>query len=94
MFRRAALKPTGFARRLKEIGLFFQGKDEVHKTMRRPVRRLEKANIPYAIMGGMAVNAHRYERTTRDVDVLLTAAGLEEFRRRFVPRCRCGGGNT
>jgi hypothetical protein len=37
-------------------------------------------------MGGMAVNAHRYERTTKDLDVLLTPKGLEEFRKRFVPK--------
>ena len=34
----------------------------------------------------MAVNAHRYERTTDDVDVLLTAEGFAEFRRRFVEK--------
>src|SRR5262249_41569289 len=41
-------------------------------------------HIPYAIMGAMAVNAHGAERTTRDVDVLLTAEGLERFREQFV----------
>ena len=66
--------------------MFFQGKDEVYKTMRRLVKRLEKADIPYAIMGGMAVNAHGHRRTTGDVDILLTAEGLNEFRQRFVPK--------
>jgi hypothetical protein len=82
------MKTTAFDywKRLKEISMFFQGKDEVHKTMRRLVRRLEKAGIPYAVLGGMAVNAHRYERTTKDVDVLLTPAGFDDFRRRFVPK--------
>jgi hypothetical protein len=79
-------QPFSFQRRLKEIGMFFAGKDEVHKTMRRLVRRLTKAGISYAIMGGMAVNAHRHERTTRDVDVLLTPTGFDEFRRLFVPK--------
>ena len=79
-------KPFSFWERLKEIDMFFQGKDPVHQTLRRLVRRLEKANIPYAVMGGMAVNAHRYQRTTGDVDILLTPEGLEEFRRRFVDR--------
>jgi hypothetical protein len=79
-------QPFSFQRRLKEIGMFFAGKDEVHKTMRRLVRRLTRANISYAIMGGMAVNAHRHERTTRYVDVLLTPAGFDEFRRRYVPK--------
>jgi hypothetical protein len=32
----------------------------------------------------MAVNAHRAERTTKNVDVLLTADGLERFRQEFV----------
>jgi hypothetical protein len=79
-------RPFSYRQRLKEIWMFFQGKDEVHKTMRRLVKRLEKAQIPYAILGGMAVNAHKYRRTTGDVDVLLTAEGLEEFRKRFVPK--------
>jgi hypothetical protein len=45
---------------------------------------LEKAGIPYAIMGAMAVNAHGARRTTDDVDVLLTPEGLERFRKKFV----------
>jgi hypothetical protein len=71
---------------LKEISMFFEGRDEVHKTMRRIVRRLGRANIPYALLGGMAVNAHRYQRTTGDVDLLLTPDGFEAFRRLFVPK--------
>jgi hypothetical protein len=85
--------PTGttkpavsFWQRLKEIDMFFQGRDPVHKTMRAVVKRLEKARIPYAIVGGMAVNAHGHHRTTNDLDVLVTAEGLAEFRRRFVPK--------
>lgn len=66
--------------------MFFAGKDEVHKSLRRIVKRLEKAGIPYAIMGGMAVNAHKYQRTTGDVDVLLTPEGFAEFQKRFVSK--------
>ncbi len=66
--------------------MFFQGKDEVHKTMRRLVKRLERVDIPYAILGGMAVYAHGHRRTTGNLDVLLTAEGFAEFRRRFVPK--------
>src|SRR5262245_7527637 len=72
--------------RLKEIDMFFEKRDKVHKSMHRLVKRLEKAKIPYAIMGGMAVNAHRYERTTGDVDVLLNPKGLADFCRLFVPK--------
>jgi hypothetical protein len=79
-------RPFNFLDRLKEIDMFFEGRGREHKTMRRLVQNLEKATIAYAIMGAMAVNAHRHERTTKDVDVLLTQEGFVEFRRRFVPK--------
>jgi hypothetical protein len=72
--------------RLKEIDMFFEGRGKEHQTLRRLVKRLDAAGIAYAIVGGMAVNAHHYERTTRDVDVLLTLEGFREFRRCYVPR--------
>ena len=77
-------KPFSFMARLQEIGVFFENKSPQHKTMRRLAQRLERAAIPYAIMGAMAVNAHGARRTTEDVDVLLTREGLEQFRRQFV----------
>src|SRR6516162_8242871 len=77
-------KAFRFMDRLEAIGMFFQKRSPQHQTMRRLVRRLKKAGIPYAIMGAMAVNAHGAERTTRDVDVLLTSEGLDRFRREFT----------
>jgi hypothetical protein len=84
--RKAGFDPKTFSfmNRLQEIGLFFQKRSPQHQTMRRLARRLQKAGIPYAIMGAMAVNAHGAERTTRDVDILLTVEGLERFRQEFV----------
>jgi hypothetical protein len=73
-----------FMERLQEIGMFFQKRSPQHQTMRRLAKRLTKAGIPYAIMGAMAVNAHGAERTTKDVDVLLTPEGLARFRDEFV----------
>src|SRR5437660_8867300 len=73
-----------FTARLEEIGMFFRKRSPQHQAMRRLARRLQKAGIPYAIMGAMAVNAHGAERTTKDVDVLLTPEGLERFRKEFV----------
>ncbi len=64
--------------------MFFQKRDPVHVTMRRTARLLKKAGIPHAVMGGMALNAHQYRRTTDDVDFLLTKAGLDEFCRRYL----------
>src|SRR5688572_22152289 len=71
--------PWDPADRLKEIGMFFNGTDPVHATMRRVAERLERAGISYAIVGGMAVNAHGHRRTTGDVDFLVTAEGFGAF---------------
>jgi hypothetical protein len=79
-----AIQTANFWGRLKEIDMFFAGNDAVHQTMRHVVDKLEGAKIPYAIVGGMAVNAHGYRRTTADVDVLMTQAGFAAFRRLFV----------
>jgi hypothetical protein len=79
---RAAL-PT-FTDRLREIGMFFDGTDAVHQTMRRVAVSFENAGIAYCIVGGMAVNAHKYRRTTADVDFLLTADGFREFAGRLA----------
>ena len=55
----------------------------VHTTLERLARRLDEEGIPYAIVGGMALFLHHYERLTRDIDVLVTRTGIE----RFVGRC-------
>jgi hypothetical protein len=73
-------------KRLREIGMFFKSQDPVHGALRRLVRRLRKADIPYAVMGAMAVNLHGARRTTDHVDILLSADGLERSRHEIVPR--------
>jgi hypothetical protein len=83
---RIKAKSWNYLKGLKGVSMFFQGRDEVHKTMRRLAKRLEKANICYAVVGGMAVLAHRHRRTTNDVDILLTPQGFGEFQRIFVPK--------
>jgi hypothetical protein len=81
---RAERPPRSFWERVQEIDMFFAGNDKVHETMRRLAGALEDAGISYAIAGGMAVNAHHYQRTTADVDFLLTPEGFQAFRDRFV----------
>jgi hypothetical protein len=71
---------------LVAMSMFKQGKDPAHVALRRLIRRLTKAKVPFVVMGGLAVYAHGYHRFTDDVDVLVTREGLEEFRRRFVPK--------
>jgi hypothetical protein len=59
-------------------GAFFMGDDPVHHTLRDVTGRLAAAGIPYAVCGGMALVAHGYQRTTVDVDILVTPQGLSD----------------
>jgi len=56
----------------------------VFSTLERLARRLREEEIPYAVVGGMALNLHDYERMTRDIDILMTPAALEKFIERCV----------
>jgi hypothetical protein len=79
-------EPFSATRELMELERFFMAKDQVHKTLKRVVRHLSKAKIAYAVLGGMALSAHRYRRATTDVDVLLTAEGLDAFRGKYLDK--------
>ncbi|MBL8753047.1 MAG: hypothetical protein JNK15_07060 [Planctomycetes bacterium] len=69
-----------FAARLEQMGRFFMGTSNVHQALVRVAQKLEELAIPYAICGGMAVNAHGHQRTTEDIDVLVTPEGLARFK--------------
>jgi hypothetical protein len=62
---------------IREVGRFFMQQDPVHDTLRGIAARLADLRIPYAIVGGMALVAHGYARTTVDVDVLIMPEGLD-----------------
>jgi hypothetical protein len=40
------------------MSMFKQGQDPANVALRRLTRRLVKAGIPYAVMGGLAVYVH------------------------------------
>lgn len=61
---------------IQEAAKFFMKSDPVHRSLRGITRRLDDLRIPYAVVGGMALVAHGYDRTTVDVDVLVTQDGL------------------
>jgi hypothetical protein len=59
---------------------FHMGTSRVHKALEALAARLDELEIPYAILGALALNAYGYLRATVDVDVLLTREGLERFK--------------
>lgn len=91
----AAERPP-YSRRLREISRFFDGTDRVHRAMRRVAGLFDQHAIPYAIIGGMAVNAHRHARTTQDVDFLVRASAMPETGRLVAGGALTGdpGGRT
>ena len=62
------------------------GDADVQKALEKLVRELDAEAIPYAIIGAMALNEYGYQRTTVDVDVLLTPDGLARFKARALGR--------
>lgn len=71
---------------VQDAGRFFMGQADVQKALEKLVHALDEAGIPYAIVGAMALNEFGYQRTTADVDVLLTAEGLSAFKARALGR--------
>ncbi len=71
---------------VRSAGRFFMGEADVQRALDKLVRELDAAAIPYAIVGAMALNEYGYQRTTADVDVLLTADGLARFKARVLGR--------
>ncbi len=62
------------------------GEADVQGALEKLARELDEGAIPYAVIGAMALNEFGYQRTTVDVDVLLTPAGLSAFKARVLGR--------
>jgi hypothetical protein len=71
---------------LREASAYFVREGRLHQSLRRLVSRLQAEEIAYALVGSLALGEHGYVRMTEDIDVLLTAAGLERFRERLLGR--------
>jgi hypothetical protein len=71
---------------LREASAYFAGKGRLHSALHRLTQRLDAEEIPYALLGGLALAQHGYPRLTEDIALLLSSSGLERFRRRLVGR--------
>ena len=70
----------------RKADLFFMSKSPIHETMRRLSATLGEMNVPFAIAGAMAANAHGLSRTTSDVDVLMRREDLNRFKQKWLGR--------
>lgn len=58
--------------------------DAVYESLTEIAKRLTEIGVPYAVLGGMALVAHGYRRTTEDVDVLVTSEGLKRVHEKLI----------
>jgi len=71
---------------LERAGAFFMKQSPIHRAVHRLAKTLNEMEIPFAIAGALAVNAHGHVRTTEDVDVLLRREDLARFREAWLGR--------
>jgi hypothetical protein len=71
---------------LREASAYFDGAGRLHKTLHSLAQKLDAEGIAYALLGGLALGEHGYARLTEDIGLLLSPAGLDRFRERFVGR--------
>jgi len=70
----------------EEATKFFMGKAEVHRALTRVADELDRLDIPYALIGALALSKWGFERVTVDVDLLLTAEGLATLKAAVLGR--------
>jgi hypothetical protein len=64
---------------LREGSMHFDERSAVHQSLRQIAKRLNELQIPYAVAGGMALFSHGLRRFTEDVDILVSAEGLQNI---------------
>lgn len=81
------LAPEAEARFIEGVAYcerFFMGKAEAQKALFRLTDLLESENVPYVVIGAMALNEYGHLRATVDVDVILRDEHLRRFKERHL----------
>ncbi len=76
--------PRSILEAAKDADTFFMGTSAIHKAMLRLANAMREMQIPFAIAGAMAANAHGHRRTTADVDILIRREDLARFKQRHL----------
>ena len=62
------------------------GEADAQKAVRKLVDILERENLPYAIIGALALNEYGHRRVTVDVDLVMRDDDLQRFKRGWLGR--------
>src|SRR4026209_807869 len=63
---------------------YFMGEGTLNKTLTRLSKDLEERGMDYMVTGAVALLAHGYPRFTEDIDLVMTAEGLQKFHEELV----------
>jgi hypothetical protein len=74
-----SLPPQSILEAAKRADAFFMGTSPIHAAIERLAKAMGEMQIPFAIAGAMAANAHGHSRTTADVDILIRREDLARF---------------
>lgn len=69
-----------FWRGVDATARFFMGDADVQRALQQVVVLLDRLQVPYALIGALALNEVGYRRAAVDVGLLLTEAGLDAFK--------------
>jgi len=76
-----AMMGRGGEQAIRTAGRFFMKDDPVNQTLQAITKHLRQLQIPHCVAGGMALVAHGYDRTTIDIDLIVTEEGLAAIHR-------------
>ena len=63
---------------------YFMGQGRLNNTLTQLATDLKDHDIDYVVIGAVALLAHGYPRFTEDIDLVLTAEGLDKFHDELV----------
>lgn len=63
---------------------YFMGQGTLNRSLAHIVADLNKHEIDYMVVGALALFAHGYPRLTEDIDLVLTADGLNKFHQQLI----------
>jgi hypothetical protein len=76
--------PQSITEVARRVDKFFMGTSPIHAAMLRLAKTLDEMQIPFAIAGAMAANAHGHRRTTADVNILIRREDLNRFKQQHL----------
>lgn len=63
---------------------YFMGEGNLNRTLSRLTNDLDERGIDYIVIGAVALLAHGYPRFTEDIDLVMTAEGLQKFHEELI----------